>query len=160
LKISAIACVLICFLAAPELTKCQDFKGLRRTRIIIEDLGKDAENIGLTRESLEDQILVALKRDIPKLRIVDSPDASFVYLQLTSVQIGTYAVATFVQVCLERPAKMIGDDGIEYSIVATVWKRGTNLGVGGSPAKMASLIRDEISQAMTEFAAAYYKDNP
>jgi hypothetical protein len=82
-KISTLACVLICFLAAPESTKCQELKGLQRIDILVENLSKADEDMRLTRESLKDQTLVALKRDIPKLKIVDSPVSSSVYLQIT-----------------------------------------------------------------------------
>ena len=166
MKISALAGVLICFLAAPESTKCQEFKGLQNIGILIEDLDKEAANIGLTSESLRDQILVALKRDIPKLKIDSSPFPlrSYVHLQITSAPILTYAGqvalgdAAFVLMSLERPTKIIGDDGTEYVAAVSAWKTGVIL--HDSFAEMPSSIREKISEAMTRLAAEYYKQNP
>jgi hypothetical protein len=171
-KISALAGVLICFLAAPELTKCQELegeelKGLQRIDVLVEALNKVDDSMGSNRESLRDQILVALKRDIPKLKIVDTftgigPVTSELYLQITSFQAFKNSVAdriaTFVELSLKRPALIIGDDGTKYFATATVWEKGTL--VHDSIDHMSSRIRDQISQDMTAFAAEYYKQNP
>lgn len=183
-KISALACVLICFLGVPASTKCQgepcgsrctndllvlqnQFNGFQRVGIVIEKFDKSAENMGLSRESLRDQILVALKRDIPKVKIVEpftgvGPVTSEVYLQITSFQ--TFknsvadSVATFVKLSLKRPALIIGDDGTKYFDTATVWEKETLL--HDSIDHMPSRIRDQISEDLTEFAAEYHKQNP
>lgn len=116
------------------------------------------ENIGLSLESLKDQILVALKRDIPKLKIVDDSSlTSYVHLQITSVQTATQT-ATFVSVSLGRPVEIIGDDGSNHFTFATTWKTGTLM--EGPPMEMRSHVREKVSEAMTALAAAYYKDNP
>jgi hypothetical protein len=153
-KISALAGVLICFLATPESTKCQAFKGLQRIDILVEKVN---ESIGLNHESLKDQILVALKRDIPKLKI-DESSRSWVYLQITSFQTVQTGVATCVHVSLRRPARIIGDDGEQYFTIVTTWEKETL--IYGSIDRMPSSIRDEINESMTEFAAEYYKQNP
>lgn len=181
MKISALACVLICFLGVPASTKCQgepcgsrctndlldlqnQFNGLQRIDVLVEALGEADENIGLTRESLRDQILVALKRDIPKLKIVGAftgigPVTSEVHLQIKSFQtLKDSAVATFVALSLKRPALVIGDDGTKYFVMATVWEKGTLL--YATVDQMPSRIRDKISEGMTEFAAEYHKQNP
>jgi len=158
-KISALTCVLICFLAAPESTKCQAFKGLQRTDIVIEDLGKVADDMGLTSESLRDQILVALKRDIPKIKIVTmTPGESYVYLQITSLQLPARGVAACVVVALRRYVEIIGDDGGKYFSFAAVWSR--EYMEVDSVDRIPSRIRDGINQAMTALAAEYYKQNP
>ena len=161
MKISALAGVLICFLAAPELTKCQELegeelKGLQRIDVLVEALNKVDDSMGSNRESLRDQILVALKRDIPKITIVKS-SPSFVYLQITSIRTAAGAVACVV-VSLERPVEIIGDDGRKYPSVARVWTEGSiDL---AAVEHIPSRIRDDINQAMTALAAEYYKQNP
>jgi hypothetical protein len=160
-KISALAGVLICFLAAPETTKCQqEFKGLQRVEIVVEDLNKVSESMGLNHESLKDQILVALKRDIAKLKIgeASSSPSSWVYLRITSFQTATNWVATCVQVSLRRPARIIGDDGAQYLAIVTTWEKETI--IHDSIDQMPSRIRDQISEAVTALAAEYYKQNP
>ena len=161
MNIPALACALLCLFAAPELTKAQStfgLIGLRRVWIVIQPLNKAEEGIGLDRESLKDQILVALKRDIPKLEIESSIQGSYIYLQITSAQTEPNRVATHVAVTLTRPVKIIGDDGSKTEKFATVWEKGTLL--YDTVQHMASRIRGEISQAMTAFAAQYYNDNP
>jgi hypothetical protein len=59
---------------------------------------------------------------------------------------------------LARPVKILGDDGSKYFTTAIIWHDGFLL--TDSAEHMASRIRDLISQAMTEFAAEYYKQNP
>jgi hypothetical protein len=172
-KIPVLAWALLCFFAAPELMKTQasqalgDFKGLHRVAIAIERLSKADEDMGLTRDSLKDQILVALRRDIPKLEIIsgDTSESSAhpagamatVYLAITSGHFGKN-VASHVQIELLRGVEIIGDDGAKYFAVATVWSDG-GLGID-SVEQMPSRIRDRISQAMTAFAAEYYKEKP
>jgi hypothetical protein len=159
-KISALAGVLICFLAAPESTKCQqELTGLQRIHIVIENLDKETADMGLNEKSLRDQILVALKRDIPKITIVDTLGASsFVYLQITSLLTATKGAAACVVVSLERPVQIIRDDGSKYLSIAEVWKEG-HIELGPVD-HMPSRIRDRINEAMTAFAAEYYKQNP
>jgi hypothetical protein len=83
-KIPALACALLCFFAAPELTKAQEFQQLQRIQIVVENLNKLGNDMGLTEESIKNQALVALKRDIPKLTI-DPLWPSFLYIRITSV---------------------------------------------------------------------------
>ena len=164
MKIPALACVLLGFFAAPTLTKAQefdDFKGLQRVGILVEELKKETTDTGLTRESLHDEILVALKRDVPKLKVVDDKallGVFRVYLNITSVHTATVWVAAHVQIALHRRVEIIGDDGTKYFTVATVWE--DNAVLYDPVEQLPSRIRDYISQAMTEFAAEYYNENP
>jgi hypothetical protein len=167
-KIPALACALLCRFAAPELTKAQaeagagwsvPFKGLHRIRIEIEDLNKADEDMGPSRDSLKDQILVALKRDVSQLKIDFSPGVSYVYLQIASIPIqASHNVVSFVHMALVRCVAIIGDDASTYLTGATIWLEDHLL--YDSVDHMASRIRDRINQTMTTFAAEYYKENP
>jgi len=142
----------------PELTKAQDLGDLQHIAILVEDLDKDSESIGLTSQSLSDMVLVGLKRDVPKLKIDDKPQVSSFYVQLTSVEINN-DIACHVAVSVTRFAMIAGDSGKQnYSVAVKVWDKGVLL--TGPTSAMASRIRDRINDFVTAFAAQYYKDNP
>jgi len=167
-KIPVLACVLLCVFAAPESTKAQKLKGLHAACIVIESPDKETEDVGLTKESLTDQIVVALKRDIPKLKIESSSQRaslSCVYLEITSLETTT-GIASFVSLSLRRPVAILEEDKgnimtdpnyLNY-LLAPVWNRGCLL-IGGK-VRHAARVRDQINQYLTALAAEYYKDNP
>ena len=157
MRIPALACALICFFAVSELTKAQELKGLRRVQIEVTPLNKADKEMDLTVESLWDQTLVALKRDIPKLKIEDAA-TSLVSVRVTSISTGGIEVASSVEVVLSRPVEIIADDGIKSYTLAVVWEKSSLL--VGPFSNMASRIHEEISEKLTAFAAKYYKDNP
>ena len=158
----ALACALMCFFAVPKSTQGQNLKGMHGVGIVIDYLGPIEKNLGLTSESLSDEILVALKRDLPKLKVELSGTSSYVYLTLASVEarnpVATFGVATSVTVSLRRPVEIIGDDGRRYFTFATAWAR-TGIVIDSIP-DVASDVRDQISKFVTALAAQYYKDNP
>jgi hypothetical protein len=159
-KIPVLAGVLLCFFAATESTKAQEYKdllGLLQAQIVVDPLSKPDKDMGLTVESLKDQTLVALKRDIPKLKIEDSA-TSFVRVSISAANVEG-EVAAFVEVSLVRPAIIIADDGSKVATMATVWDQGIIL-IGPLNDSMGSRIRKEIGEHLTALAAKYYKDNP
>jgi len=79
-KIPALACAVMWLFVLPEVTKAQDLGDLRHILIVIEELNKETRNLGLTEQSLSDMVLVALKRDIPKLKIDNALQGSYCIL--------------------------------------------------------------------------------
>lgn len=176
MKIPALACALLCFFAAPELTKAQGFKKLQRIHIVVEDLNNLSRDMGLTEESITNQALVALKRDIPKLKIESSLDS--IYIRITSVPIesnagryglasfvpvesnaGRYGLASFVEVSLRRNVRVVGVESLRTPVIfATVWDKGAVF--TGDKYGVASAIHQEIDDELRAFAAQYYKENP
>ena len=129
-------------LFAPQ-SDAQDLKELTQASMVVEQLNKTAQDVGLSEETLESQTLAGLKRDLPKLKI--SKDASpYVY----------------VDIKINRPVKILRDwSNSEVSAtVATVWNKGKLL--IGSKYDMAARVREAISDLTTKLAAAYYRDNP
>lgn len=163
MKPPALICALFCLFVAPQLVSAQThyLADMQRIGIVIDDLDTEEKNMGLTRESLTDVVLLALKRDVPKLTInEDSMVANNdIYVRITSSMVDQHNVVSFVEVSILRPAAIAGDSGAKVlTPSATVWSRGKLL---GSPlSSMRSHIRDYLNQAVTEFAAQYNKDNP
>jgi len=135
----------------------QDLADLQHIGIVIEDLDPDSESVGLTKQFLSDMVLVGLKRDVPKLKIDNESVSSFFYVQITTVTLNN-GTACAIDVALERPAMIVGDNGKIFSTVAKVWDKGSLL--KGPTSGTASRIRDFINDFVTAFAAQYYKDNP
>jgi hypothetical protein len=133
---------------------------MQRIGIMIEELHHNDEEMGLTRESLTDVILVALKRDVPKLKIADSPEAlaSAFDVRITSARIDDYTMSTFVELSILRPVEISGDNGRKIHAGVPVWSDGKML--AGPTYEMASRILEYLNQCLTEFAAQYHKDNP
>src|SRR5260370_41829348 len=62
----------------------KELKDLNKAHIVIEDLGAEALDLGLSTEDLNAVTLVALKRDLPSLAIRDG--GSTFYVRVTGFQ--------------------------------------------------------------------------
>ena len=67
MKKPALVCALFCFFVAPKLVSAQKLGDMQRISIVIEELHPVDKSIGLTLESLENLVLVDLKRDVRNL---------------------------------------------------------------------------------------------
>ncbi len=165
LAIGSIAIVLLASLQCePQETKVGPLTRLRQAYILVELLDADAKTVGLSRKSLESQMLVGLRRDIPKLAVRESA-RPFLYLNLTAVRIPTLGgqeVGFFVFVSLEmvRPVMILEDVGVGEvtSKVTTVWWKSALL--SGSRTSIRRIVKDAIDEGLTAFAADYYRQNP
>ena len=135
------------------------FKGLDRLDVAIEKLDQAGEQTGLTQESLQSLVTVAIKRDIPTMR-VEKGLGAYIYVVVTCKQTTASATACFVSVELTRPVKILKNDfNTEVGgTLGVVWDKGMLL--HHPTTSMASKIREEIEQEITDFAAEYYRQNP
>ncbi len=165
MAIGSIAILLLASLQCePQETKVGPLTRLRQTRIVVEPLSADAKTLGLSRKSLESQMLVGLRRDIPKLAVRESA-IPHLYLQVTVVRRTTVGgqergSCVFVNLRMERPVMLREDVGIgEVTLVmATLWDMGALL--ASSRRSIRQQVRDSIDEILTEFAADYYRQNP
>jgi hypothetical protein len=155
-------CSIILFLLAlaPSISHAQQpekkLKDLKRVIIVIENLGNEEKGLGLSTDELNAVAVVALKRDLPSLRIDQDAHAMF-YVRVTAVQISC-GYAVHVEVSLDRWVAVIGEDGTEVTrIVATIWERGREL--AGPANGMSSRIYECIREQATKLAADYYQQN-
>jgi hypothetical protein len=159
MKILAPACILYSIFWIPDLASAQakPLKDLERLDIVIEGLEKPEKDMGLSVESLESQVLAALKRDLPNLKVEKSM-GSYVSVRITSIEL-EFGYAVFASVGLYRPAKILRDKDkseITHTLVS-VWDKGIIL--TGPPDSMASRVRETISKEITELAADYHRQN-
>jgi hypothetical protein len=133
-------------------------KGLHRVSIVIENIGKEGQDIHLDKQDLQSQTLVALRRDIPTLKI-NSESTPYVYVNIVGARSSGGGYAFFVHVGVCRPALILDDDAnVVMKAIPEVWDSGIIL--TGDPDTMAGRIRQVVSDKITEFAADYYKQNP
>ena len=131
IAIGSIAVVLLASLQCePQETKIGPLTRLRQTAIVVESLNADAKTLGLSRKSLESQMLVGLRRDIPKLAVRESASPTL-YLNVTVLRETTVAGReSGFSVCatlkMNRPATILEDVGVGEVAVAmvTVWDQG------------------------------------
>lgn len=152
--------LLICsilFLASPSQLRAQALKDLNQVEIIVEDPNQIARSFGITTEVLESQTLVALKRDLPNIKITSNPALSFVHITVTAVEAGN-GVSVHVSVEVVRPVRIILDDNSEGGKTnAAVWSKGVLL--DGPVYNMGSRVRETLSNKITDLAADYFRQS-
>ncbi len=131
---------------------------------MVEQLNEAAKTVGLSKENLESQLLVGLRRDIPKLAIRESALPNL-YLNVnvlrdTTVGGRDLGFSACVSLKMVRPVMLREDVGVgEVTLVmATLWDMGALL--ASSRRSIRQQVRDSIDEKLTEFAADYYRQNP
>lgn len=61
------------------------FKRLDKVQVVVEDVAPIGEEVGITKEGLQSRLPVALKRNIPRLNVVENLSPSMVYLNANLV---------------------------------------------------------------------------
>jgi hypothetical protein len=130
--------------------------GLEGVDIVIEHFNKDV-NFGFTQQDVESQVLVAIKRDLPKLA-VGKRFGAYIYVRITPLVING-GFASNVSVQLRRPSHIFRENKTDTGIsaTATVWDKGAIL--SGPASTIRAQIFEEISEDLTQFAADYYRDD-
>lgn len=153
--------LVVLVLIAPGLLlaqKSKPLKNLDQLSVVVEDLGEVGSQMGLSHESLESVALVALKHNLPNLKI-DQTAASYLYIKVLAVKTASDEVAAYVSVEMKRDVKIVRDftDTVVDEEFAPVWYRGKLL--AGPRYDMASRIRQSVTDYLTEFAADYNRQN-
>ncbi len=165
LAIGSIAIVLLASLQCePQETKAAPLKSLSQTSILVEDLTADGKTIGLSKKSLESQMLVGLRRDIPRLAVRENAHP-YLYLNVNLGRLTTeggqvLGFSACVSLQMKRPVWIqedVGFDEVTFTM-ATVWEKATH--VAGTRRDIRQLVKESIDEALTLFAADYYRQNP
>ncbi len=165
MAIGSIAIVLLAGVQCePQETKVGPLTRLRQVYIVVEVLSPPAKAVDLSRKSLESQMLVGLRRDIPKLAVRESA-IPFLYLQMsvereTSVGGQERGFVVCVLLKMKRPVTIQEDMGAgEVTVaMATVWDKAMLL--GGPRRSIRQQVNNSIDELLTLFAADYYRQNP
>jgi len=135
---------------------------LMSLHLIVEEVSADARKAGITESDLEAQTLVALKRNIPEVTILEG--GPFIGITVTVLENKTVrgqslGYAAFVYVDVTRPVMILSDDGnaIPISHAAKVWDKGTL--VTGTRNDIAGQVKDVLDLFLIQFSVDYYKQN-
>ena len=164
MAIGSIAIVLLAGVQCEPQESMVGLTRLRQTSIMVATLNANAKTLGLSIKSLESQMLVGLRRDIPKLAVRESARPSL-YLNVNVVRDITVGgrdlgFSAMVRLAMVRPVMILEDVGGGEVIftMAAVWSRGYLM--GGPRSSIRQQVKDEIGEKLTEFAADYYRQNP
>lgn len=166
MAIGSIAIVLLASLQCePQETKVGPLTRLRQISILVESLTADAKTLGLSKESLESQMLVGLRRDIPRLAVHESA-RPYLYLNVTvlratTMEGGEFGFSAYVFLMMLRPVTIEEDDvgvGEVTFAMAAVWH--TAVLMFGTRSSIRQQVRDNLDEKLTDFAADYYRQNP
>ena len=92
----------------PGIVKAQTPRKGLKASISLSKRFDNGPDLGFSREDVEPHVLVAIKRDLPKLP-VGKRFTAYIYVRLTSVNI-TGWVASFVEVQLRRPMHILREN--------------------------------------------------
>jgi hypothetical protein len=141
----------------------ENLEGLRATKILIEGLGKGAEEERISRKSLEDQVLVTLRSKAPSLRY-DPAVIPFLYVNLT-LSLGGETYAGTIALEFARPVEILagvhrfGDSPSKRVwTIATVWRSAYT--IQGARGQAAEQVRRMLDLMLEEFLADYFRGNP
>jgi hypothetical protein len=142
--------------ATAQLATMKKMPELRLGITIHDDYSK---SIGLSDESAGNAVLVGIKRDLPRLKLV-SGHGSQLLVSIICLDADGEIASCHVMVELIRPAFVLTDqsDDIVTRRNVAVWNKQRLM--TGDRSQMASSVREYVGQVMTEFAAEYYKQNP
>ena len=124
--------------------------------VVMNEYGK---SIGITDDVLGNQLLVGIKRDLPRVQLVHDKTSSLILISVGCVEATQGLAVCETRIELKRPTLIHLDDGaLAEQSLATVWMRHQVTSAGS--AVMAEQVREFLSQSLTEFAADYYMQNP
>ncbi len=134
-------------------------KGVTAVAVLVEPMTPDAERDGLTKDQLQTDIELRLRKAGINVASLPLPETGWAYLYLSVharkyPEVQTYSVALSLQfrqwVILER------DPGVRAP--ATTWGTSSS-GLMGSRV-IRNLVRDGVADAVDKFINAYLEQNP
>jgi len=129
-----------------------------REVVISVDLEGEAIRLGLNHRSMKNQILVLLKRKLPRLQVSDKINTTLfgvtIILNSTQRGSGTYYFGSIAAIAARE---VIITDTAENT-VTIVWTE--SFVIGASSNKIRSGVREALDELTTAFAAQWYRDNP
>lgn len=138
--------------------KLQNLAALRAVHVVVEDIGQDGKDLGITEEDLKAHLIVLLRNKVPKLSVKASA-WEYIYLNVTLnfSEVGERKVGFHGNVELEvvRPGTI---EGIRGTTLLEVWKRG--MLIGGPLNSVSMMVRENVERLVTLLAADWLQANP
>lgn len=135
-------------------------RGVLGLRVVVEQLPSDALNAGLTRELLQTDVELRLRK--AGVRIVDYDAAPFLYVKIGAMKDDTrpvYATAVIVEFLRVASFNGVTKDlkRIEFDSAATVWTDAV-LGLVGSN-RIRESVRQQVADSTDKFANDFLAAN-
>jgi hypothetical protein len=148
-------CVLVSLICiGPVFAQDTPLKKLTKLKISYMLMDEYGKSIGITDEILGSQLLVGIKRDLPRVQLVNDQTSSQILISVSCIEAVKGLAVCETRIELKRPTIIHLDDGtLEEQSLATVWTR--HQVFSGGSAAMAEYVRQFLSQSLTEFAADY-----
>ncbi len=132
---------------------------LSQVRIYVEKMGSSEEELGLNRDDINTQVFVLLVRKLPRLKVKKSA-SPYVYILVnvgkdllkSGKAIGYYGVVeiqVFRKVTINKTGRIVS---------AVLWSQ--NYRLTGSLSGAVPHVQRSLDILLTNFAAAWNKDNP
>jgi len=141
----------------------ENLEGIRAFKILIEGLGRAATDERITRQMLENQVLVTVRSKAPMLRY-DPGVIPRLYVNLTLITTDTGYVGTLT-LEFARPVEVLigvhrtGDSPSKRKwTVATVWDSAYT--ISGARGDAATHVSKSLDELLTDFLADYLRANP
>jgi hypothetical protein len=148
---------LICI--GPVFAQDTPLKKLTKINLSYVEMSEYGKSIGITDEVIGNQLLVGIKRDLPRVELAHDQTSSRILISVGCVEATQGLAVCETRIELKRPVLIHLDDGtLTEQSLASVWTRHQVSSAGS--AVMAEHVRQFLSQSLTEFAADYYKQNP
>lgn len=147
--------------SAQEMSIGRGLTGITELKVVVEELPPQAERYGITRESLADQVITAVKAKLSGVRMSSSAP-SYLDVNLTFTGSALLYCASLT-LKLFRPVKILvgleeegnARDEIPYS--APVW--GEQIIFRGAE-QASEHVREVLETLLNKFLADYAHDNP
>jgi hypothetical protein len=148
---------LIC--TRPVFAQDAPLKKLTKINLSYVEMTDYGKSIGVTDEVLGNQLLVGIKRDLPRVQLVHDQTSSQILISVGCIEATQGLAVCEMRIEVKRPVLIHLDDGtLTEQSLAAVWMRQQATSAGS--AEMAEQVRQFLSRSLTEFAADYYKQNP
>jgi hypothetical protein len=156
-RLRIVACTLLLIIPFAS-TRAQKLQGLKEVRIVVEELDEEAKRAGLTPDKLESIALIALRRDLPSVKVVQTHADDWLYVRVSVIGQATGYVAA-VETQLYRSVFIVQGDGkLSEWVSAAVWETSSLL--TSSAVGTEQMIQNAMNNHLTKLIADYYKQNP
>lgn len=147
-----------------------DLKNVNKIKILLENLPKAAIELGLTKEIIEDEILVTLKSKLPKIEITDKESEVILYVNLSILknkfkgggEDGTFNFTMDLEVYYFASVlypNIYNPKSIKISKIV-LWDCLYGIGSNYENENCWEAIKESLNVRLTSFCAKWYKDNP
>ena len=154
-------CAISCVMGfAEEKFEQEAFREIKGVALLVDEVGKDAEGMGLTKKNLQQEIELKLRKAGIKVLTVEewfrAPDADFfcVHVHTMKTEDSDDSYAYSISVELGKSVVLVADKASKT--LATVWKDGPSTGTlkKSEMLQLVSLTGERVSEFLKEYEAA------